>query len=81
MWFWNRHDDLRTLERRIDDLESAFRRLQAEWVDVYERFKRIAGRIDKRAERERDQEDAPEVNNKLPTVAQLKANGRFPFGR
>lgn len=72
-------DDLATLTRRIDDMESAFRRLEVEWMDTLDRLKRLAGRVSKRAEREADDDDA--TTGRLPTIAQLRLAGRDPFHR
>ncbi len=55
MWPWKRRideDPVRTLTGRVDDVESAVRRLKTEWLDTLERIERIAGRLSKRAQRE-----------------------------
>lgn len=53
--WWTRRepakDDLRTLARRVDDLEADMRRLKAEWVDMYEKLVRRDERLRKREER------------------------------
>jgi hypothetical protein len=56
--FWHRKsvqqsdDTLRTLKNSIEDLQSDVRRLRGEWEDALDRFERIMGRLNKRAQRD-----------------------------
>lgn len=73
-------DDTGTLGRRLDDLESGFRRLRGEWEDWHEKMLRLAGRITKRAEREAGLSDerAPRVDGSALSPVQqqiLKRRG------
>ncbi len=55
MWpFSPRRDaeDLGTLSRRVEDLETDRKKLRIEWDDVLDRLERIAGRLAKRTQRE-----------------------------
>jgi hypothetical protein len=63
MPFWTRkgpaEDDWRALKRRVDDMEADVRRLQAEWVDMYDKLVRRDERLRKREERAGAQETLP----------------------
>lgn len=54
-WPWTRRgpveDDLRALKRQQEDLAADVRRLQAEWLDMYEKLTRRDERLRKREER------------------------------
>ena len=75
-------DAVQTLVRRVEDLDSALRRIQVEWSDTLDRLTRMAGRIAKRAERAQlrlepvddDQGDAP--MNGAMTPAQVEVAKR-----
>lgn len=55
MWPWKRRvpaeDDLRTLRAQLADVQADVRRLQAEWLDMYDKLTRRDERLRKREER------------------------------
>lgn len=66
-----------TVERRLADAESTLRTLKTEWYDVLDRLERMAGRLAKRAERERPVLTAPEARDgpqEAPVVTGAMAN-------
>lgn len=78
-WPWTRtvpaQDDVRALRASVADLEADVRRLQAEWLDMYDKLVRRDERLRKREER------AGAVQETLPLGkaalwARLKANGQ-----
>lgn len=78
-------DRIATLSRRLDDVESAFRKVRAEWTDAEERMSRIAGRLAKRAARELERLDPPppdEARDRAPPdeVALRRQRRVFPNG-
>jgi hypothetical protein len=48
-----------TWRERLGDVESDLKRIRVEWEDTLDRFERIMGRLNKRAQRETAQEEAP----------------------
>ena len=83
-WPWTREgpakDDLRQVLQRLEDLESAHRRLKAEWVDMYEK---LTSRDERLRKREARSEAAGDTNGQLamPEVvgnrkSQLRARAR-----
>lgn len=77
-WPWKRvepaEDDIRTLRGQLADVQADVRRLQAEWLDMYDKLVRRDERLRKREER------AGVVQETLPLGktalwARLKANG------
>ena len=75
-------DALATLARRLDDAESALRRLHVEWTDTLDRVTRMAGRVAKRAERARevDDQDQDAPTNGAMTPAQVEVAKRRARG-
>ena len=77
-------DRIATLSRRLDDVESAFRKIRAEWTDSEERMSRIAGRLAKRAARDLERAEAadapPAVAQPPDEVALRRARRSFPNG-
>lgn len=55
-------------EERLDRLEAAYRSLQLEWEDTYERVMRALRRLNKRAQdqRERDEREETETRQEPP---------------
>lgn len=49
-----------TFSERLADIESDHRRIRGEWEDALDRFERIMGRLNKRAQREQQVEEPPE---------------------
>lgn len=69
-------DTLRTVRARLEDAEETVRKLRAEWVDVLDRFERIAGRITKRAQRDAEPEEEPAPPPVVRgTIIQPRTNG------
>lgn len=51
-----------SLQVRLVELETPVRELQAEWEDMFEKFRNLYGRITKRIKREQEeQQEEPEV--------------------
>ncbi len=88
---WKRSSDadrFATLSGRVDDTESAIRKMRAEWQDVLDRMERILGRLNKRARRAAmPVEEESEASNDGEVAApvsdfdremQLRRGGRGP---
>lgn len=66
LWFGGKHGNNEVWER-LEKLERAFKALQTEWDDMYDRMRRIMSSISKRAavleskERVQEEEQAAEV--------------------
>lgn len=92
--FWHRkpaqvsEDTLRTVNGRIDDVEASLRRIKVEWEDVLDRFERMMGRLNKRAQRDRPAAEpeaplndrSPSPSGVLDVVAIRRSGGRGPGG-
>lgn len=83
MWPWKRRvpaeDDLRTLKTAVADLQADQRRLQAEWLDMYEKLTRRDERLRKREERAAGTEPLP-IDRKAALWSRVRSqphqNGR-----
>lgn len=59
MWFFQHKDELRELQRRVDDLERNMKALDLDWSSTYDKFRSILARMAKRAERASQEEALP----------------------
>lgn len=77
-WPWTRSepakDDLRALRASVADLEADVRRVQAEWVDMYDKLMRRDERLRKREERAAVVPE-PTPNGKAALWSRVKARG------
>lgn len=77
-WPWTRSepakDDLRALRASVADLEADVRRLQAEWLDMYDKLVRRDERLRKREERAAGPVD-PAPNGKAALWSRVKGGG------
>lgn len=77
-WPWTRtepaQDDGRALRASVADLEADVRRLQAEWLDMYDKLVRRDERLRKREERAAVVQE-PLPLGKAALWARAKANG------
>lgn len=48
-----------SLQVRLVELETPVRELQAEWEDMFEKFRNLYGRITKRIKREQEEQEEP----------------------
>jgi len=76
-------DRLLRVEKTQDSIAGAFKKLQLEWEDVYDRIIKAVGRLNARdrTERKAEQEQAPpETAVNLDEINAAIREGRFPGG-
>lgn len=74
-------DTQRTLERRIDEVESVLRRIKVEWEDVLDRLERMMGRLNKRAQRDATPEPANNTVTPSPSPMDVVLRRRAGHAR
>ena len=77
-WPWTRtepeQDDVRALRASVSDLQADVRRLNAEWVDMYDKLVRRDERLRRREERAAAVVETP-ADGKASLWARAQANG------
>lgn len=74
MWPFSDQKRLKTLEESLERIERAFKTLQLEWDNTYEKFRQLNMRISKRVQK---MEQLEEASDAVPTP-ESNSNGGQP---
>ena len=76
----DRTDDLRELREAVTELQSAYKAVEFEWTEMYEKFNTLHARLSKRAKRDGEEDQLVNGAAGPASYGKLLARGRQLYG-